>query len=254
MSMISQYNPEYDAKPWLNKTVAKPLTASGGQLAPVQEPVFTTLSINENGGGVTLAMGENGSGLPPIDKWNVSAPGENGSGLPPIDYSLPKDFTGFGENGLGLPPIQTMAIPENGGGGAVTLAIPENGGGKGWSPIPKDPVFTTMAIPENGGRGRLPIQTMRYPENGGGYAVTQRDPENGGVDLPIYRKPKPRIVYNFPPMQTMSMNENGGGIVTTLAFPENGGGSSVDPYAMVQNPWMSNSPRTAIKDNPFWGV
>ena len=199
MTMISQYNPEYDAKPWLNKTAAKPLTASGGQLSSVQDPVFTTLSINENGGGVTLAMGE------------------NGSGLPPIDYSLPKDFTGFGENGGGLPPIYRNPKPR------IAFNFP-------------------------------PMQTMAYPENGGGKVITLAVNENGGGDLPVYRKPKPRIAYNFPPMQTMAYPENGGGIVTTLAFPENGGGSSVDPYAMVQNPWMNNSPQTPIMDNPFWGV
>jgi hypothetical protein len=98
------------------------------------------------------------------------------------------------------------------------------------------------------------MQTMRYPENGGGNVITLAVNENGGGDLPIYRKPKPRIAFKFPPMQTMAYPENGGGIVTTLAFPENGGGSSVDPYAMVQNPWMSNSPQSPISENPFWGV
>ncbi len=110
MTMISQYNPEYNAKPWLNKTAVKPLTASGGQLASVQEPVFTTQAFPENGSGIT-------------------APGENGSGFPPIDYSLPKEFTGFGENGQGLPPVTTQAITENGGGTVTTLALGENGSG-----------------------------------------------------------------------------------------------------------------------------
>jgi len=198
MTMISQYNPEYDAKPWLSNTAAKPLTASGGQLTSAQEPVFTTQAFPENSSGIT-------------------APGENGSGLPPIDYSLPKDFTGFGENGGGLPPIYRNPKPR------IAFNFP-------------------------------PMQTMAYPENGGGNVITLAVNENGGGDLPIYRNPKPRIAYNFPPMQTMAYPENGGGIVTTLAFPENGGGSSVDPYAMVQNPWMSNSPQSPISENPFWGV
>jgi hypothetical protein len=95
------------------------------------------------------------------------------------------------------------------------MAIPENGGGD----------FHTLAIPENGG-GDLPIVTKASWENGGGYL----------------------------PIQTMAHPENGGRILTTFAENENGGGSSVDPYAMVQNPWMSNSPQSPISENPFWEV
>jgi hypothetical protein len=216
MMSISPYNPEYNAKPWLAKSSSQSLPTAGGQSVPIATQAFP-----ENRWGdlpvTTLALGENGGG----------------KGWSPI----PKDrvFTtlaAMGENGNNLPPVTTLT------------ALDENG--QGFPPI------TTMADGnfENGG-GYSPVQTMKYPENVGRIVTTLAIPENGGGALPIYRKP---IVCNFPPIQTMAYPENGGRILTTLAENENGGGSSVDPYAMVQNPWMSNSPQSPISENPFWEV
>ena len=121
MMSISSYNPEYNAKPWLNTTSNPPLPTAGGQGVPI-----TTLAL-----------------------------GVNGQGLPPIHYSLPQDFTGFGENGGGLPPIQTMREPENCGGDFITLAYPENGGVDlplVTQAIPENGggTVTTLALGENG--------------------------------------------------------------------------------------------------------
>ena len=87
MTMISQYNPEYDAKPWLNqKALPK---AAGVQIASAQEPVMTTMAMGTTGNDewdtgipkqrpiqqpdfgnlTTLAMGTTGN-----DEWDTGLP------------------------------------------------------------------------------------------------------------------------------------------------------------------------------------
>jgi hypothetical protein len=53
MMSISSYNPEYNAKPWLNTTSNPPLPTAGGQGVPIttsaiQSPIFTTQARGEN--------------------------------------------------------------------------------------------------------------------------------------------------------------------------------------------------------------
>ncbi len=59
MITISRSNPEYDAKPWLNKTT-QPLTAAGSSL----DLPLVTNRYPENGGGTvtTMRFPENGGG------------------------------------------------------------------------------------------------------------------------------------------------------------------------------------------------
>jgi hypothetical protein len=238
MTMISQYNPEYNAKPWLNTKSNPPLPTAGGQGAPI-----TTLAIPENGGGTVTTL----------------ALGENGQGLPPIDYSLPKEFTGFGENGQGLPPVTTQAIPENGGGTVTTLALGENG--QGLPPIdyslPKE--FTGFG--ENG-QGLPPVTTQAIPENGGGTVTTLALGENGSGTPPRYqsiskhRYSNPTACHNIASPKKELMFKLWAYVAqfTRNSFNTSKTASVKDPFTTVLKPWTSNSPQTPIMDNPFWGA
>ncbi|MFN7311802.1 MAG: hypothetical protein ACK5T0_10640, partial [Vampirovibrionales bacterium] len=218
MNMISRYNPEYDAKPWLNQKAApKPAGAIDVPSTAVMPRYWTpdTADQWEPTGFSNGWQRKPQAGTPQlpgfrtpgshiydgygniIERWEDRTP------------QLPGFRTPGSQNGGCRPrydqPV-TLAFPENGGGGGVTLAFPENGGGDIGLPIVggSGPI-TTQAIPENGGGD---VITLAFPENGGGGAVTLAIPENGGGTV-----------------TTQALNENGGGTVTTQALNENGGGA-----------------------------
>jgi hypothetical protein len=188
MMSISPYNPEYNAKPWLNTTSNPPLPTAGGQGIPV-----TTLAIPENGGGTvtTLALGENGSGLPPID-YNLPvttlALGENGSGTPPIDYSLPVTTLALGENGSGTPPLYHK-------------------------------IGKRLVIDQYGCQQKL-LPNERL--------VGNEFVETKGLKWWMFK--------------------------SLFATKPASRASAVDPYTMVQNPWMRSSSSSTTNTNFFWSV
>jgi len=65
--------------------------------------------------------------------------------------------------------VTTMAVGEEGGGGATTMALGEEGGGE----------VTTMALGEEGGGE---VTTMALGEEGGGEVTTMALGEEGGHD------------------------------------------------------------------------
>jgi hypothetical protein len=196
MMSISSYNPEYNAKPWLNTMSNPPLPTAGGQGVPI-----TTLAIPENGGGTVT----------------TPALGENGSGLPPIDYSLPKDFTGFGENGNSLPPVTTLAFPANGDVGLPIISAPgENGSGT----------------------------PPRYHKIGKRFVIDQYGCQQKSL-------PNERLVGNeFVETKGLKWWMFKSLFATNPASRA----SAVNPYPMVQNPWMRSSSSSTTNTNFFWSV
>jgi len=260
MNMISRYNPnpEYDAKPWLNKA-AKPLTASGGHVdetgflvrsedRPIQqpryqEPMMTTMAIPENRGGdfpiQTMAIPENGVNDPPIYDTNVFIPTYNSNGV--LSYSHPQSGGYVDPNAQAV----TVRFIENGSGTLPRFTAPgshvyDSLGNivERWEDrnIPKGDGggFQTQAIPENGG-GRPRYDqptTMAYPENGGGrprydQPTTMAYPENGG-GTPRYDQPT-----------TMAIPENVG--IPTL--PINRVPDNIPEHLIIDAPALAVMPR-----------
>jgi hypothetical protein len=214
MNMISRYNPEYDAKPWLNQKAApKPAGA-------IDVPMRNSMAMQADPGPMRKSMAMQAD-PGPMRKSRVQNPWiemQNGNA-----YRHPDPVY---KGGPVLPYViyREPDLPKNGGGRDFT-APGENGGG------------VTLAFPENGGgrpRYDQPVTTLAIPENGGGDVITLAFPENGGGDIGL------PIVGGSGPITTQAIPENGGGDVITLAFPENGLGTPpVGPYAAVQNPWLS---------------